>query len=107
MNYKIINPVKPRLTASMFETNTQTELPIGYTFSSDVVTTNIEKINNINYTIDFIKLPNNYYVPRFLGYTNIIYVQEVVVSTSDPYKPKKVTVENDGGIYVGTDFTKI
>lgn len=109
MQYIIKNPVKPRKTPSMFETMTKAELPIGYTFESVGSTMVSQNISGTYYDIEFIQMPDGYYIPKYLGYTGLHYA-EAVVGTPPPevdiYMPTKVTVENQGGVYIATSFTK-
>ncbi len=115
MKYKVVVPIKPRKSPSMYETVTKSELPVGYEFDSNVVKTVVERIpaGGPSYTIEFIQLPDTYYVPKYLAYVGTggtTYVVENTVippPTTDPNKPTKVTVENAGGTYVATEFTKL
>ena len=67
-NYIVVKPVKPRLTPSMYEENTNPNLPVDTVFQSKTTRVVSEKIpaeNGTEYTIIWVQMPDGYWVPKF------------------------------------------
>lgn len=77
MNYKVVTPVKPRASHNMWDANTKPLLPIGYTFVSSSVVTELPNPPILGQTgpITWVKLPDLYWVP--MVYKGVTYVVEV------------------------------
>jgi hypothetical protein len=67
-DYIIVTPVKPRLTPSMYQVITKSNLPVGTVFHStttQVVTETIPPVVGTKYTITWVQMPDGYWVPKF------------------------------------------
>jgi GH25 family lysozyme M1 (1,4-beta-N-acetylmuramidase) len=66
--YTVVRPVRPRRSPSMFELVTKPNLPVGTVFNSstlDVVTEKIPPVVGREYTITWVKMADEYWVPKF------------------------------------------
>ena len=78
MNYRVVMDVKSRLTASMYETITNSNVA-GFEFASMIEKTVIERIplnDGIDYTVTWVQMPDGYWIP--LKYKGIEYVKAIV-----------------------------
>jgi len=67
-DYEVVKPVKPRKNPSMFETDAKPNLPVGTLFQSETtqtVTETIPAVNGKEYTITWVQMPDQYWVPKF------------------------------------------
>jgi len=66
--YIVVNPVRPRLTPSMYQISAKPNLPAGTIFQStatQVVTERIPLVGGQEYTITWIQMPDSFWVPKF------------------------------------------
>ena len=80
--YRVLIPVKSRKTPSMFETATKPNWPAGHVFQSSVSISVTEKINEIIHIIDFVQMPDGYWIP--LRYAGKLYVQSDASGETPP-----------------------
>jgi GH25 family lysozyme M1 (1,4-beta-N-acetylmuramidase) len=68
-DYVVVQPVKPRLNPSMYETISKSNLPAGTTFHSTTTKVVKEKIpagpTGMEYVITWVQMPDGYWVPKF------------------------------------------
>ncbi len=103
--YQIMNPVKPRATASMYETNTLDNLTVGYSFDTSATTLLVPNppIAGQSGAILWLQLPaeyNNYWIPAV--YKNVVYAQQSGSSgsTAAPVLTHLIKVWSDGHVEV-------
>lgn len=85
--YKVIAPVTPRKTPSMFETSTLPELQVGYLFDSSGTVSVPQTINGTTQNVTFRQMPNTYWVPEYLWYKNTKYIEPVVPAPAPTWPP--------------------
>lgn len=67
-DYIVVKSVKPRLNPSMYEVDAKPNLPVGTVFNSTITQVVKEKIPAVagtEYTITWVQMPDEYWVPKF------------------------------------------
>ena len=79
MKYKVILPVKARLTPSMYQVTSKT-VNAGTEFNSDmrqIITERIPLVGGVRYNISWLQMPDAYWIP--MSYKGVEYVSESTV----------------------------
>lgn len=97
--YIIAVSVTPRKTPSMYETNTQAPLQVGYTFDVSVIQ-NLDPnppIAGQVGAIQWLQLPNSYWIPSV--YKGVTYAKLASTPTSPPPTPSTPTLSHVVKVY--------
>lgn len=101
MQFKVTVTNNKRKTPSMFETVTSAGFPVGTIIDSITYKDTNPKSNAI-----FVKTSDGWYQP--ISYNGNIYMVETTPTPPvDPNMPTRVIIENAGGKYQATEFTKL